>query len=208
MNAMPHITASACTAIMATTAGAVADPGDAHRVTPHATVGGEVLVGAETLSAGARSHVGADLVLGDAGVRPSLGVGATIGFGQLSADDPRALDGSVDFGYLDYGPELALGLRWVDGGLVDTRVFVSAAYLVTDLDDRLMLDPIDGVGGTRGLRAAIGANWADAMWRIAGQDRSKNSGDFVLYFMPTQAELAWVRSGGSDRFGATLAWGF
>jgi hypothetical protein len=199
--------------VAATTALAQAAPGDGSAIQPHASAGGEVAGGGGALSAGFRGHAGADWAPRGDGVRPTLGVGATLGFSELSIDDPRALDGTVAVGLLDYGPEVQLGLRWADGGLVDARVFVSAAYLITDLDDRLMLDPIAGVGGTRGWRATIGGNWGDPMWRSGrerdgGVDDDDDDAAWLVYLLPSQAELGWIRSGGSDRFGVTLAWGF
>jgi hypothetical protein len=74
-----------------------------------------------------------------------IGGGATLGLGKLSVDDPRALDGSVDIRYFDYGPEAQLGVRFVNGGIVDTRMFASFAYLRTELDERLMIDAVGGV---------------------------------------------------------------
>ena len=50
------------------------------------------------------------------------------------------------------------------------------------------------------------------MWR-SGRERDggiENDDDaaWLVYLLPSQAELGWVRSGGSDRVGVTLAWGF
>lgn len=179
---------------------------------PHANAGFELLGGSDALSAGLRVHLGADLAVGEGRVRPSLGLGATLGSAWLSVDDPRALDGSVTLDQLDYGPEVQAGLRWVNGGIVDTRVFASFAYLRTYLDDRLQLDPIDGVSGRAGYRASLGVNYADAVAALA----RRPSGDgrkadeligMLMFLLPQQVEATWQRSAGSDRVGVTFSWG-
>jgi len=162
----------------------------------HANAGVEILGGSNVTSSGLRTHLGIDKSIGTSRVQPDLALGVS---------DARALDGTVSIGYRDWGPEAQLGLRWVDGGIVDTRVFASFSYLRVDLDSRLMLDAVEGVGGDRGMRATIGATWADRVFR----DRGENSGiDWLLLFAPQQVEAGWLRSAGSDRFGVTLSWGF
>jgi len=156
-------------------------------------------------SSGLRTHLGVDKSVGTWHVQPDLALGVTFAYGALGVEDARALDGTVSIGYRDWGPEAQLGLRWVDGGIVDTRVFASFSYLRVDLDSRLMLDAVEGVGGNRGMRATIGATWADRVFR----DRGENSGiDWLLLFAPQQVEAGWLRSAGSDRYGITLSWGF
>ena len=185
---------------------------DVFPIAPHLSVGGEILGGEKASSFGVRLHAGLDLALGGHGWRPSLGVGATLGEGALSVADLRALDGAVRIGIVDYGPEVQLGLRRVDGGLVDTRVYASFAYLATTLDDRLMLDAVDGVRGTRGLRATLGLSWADIQGQLAANSMSGSSHsgaeDLLLFLVPQQIEVGWLQSGGSDRFGVTFGWGF
>lgn len=177
---------------------------------PHANIGFELL-GGEATSIGFRTHIGVDKAVGTGRVRPSLGVGGTFGLATLSIADARALDGTVNVGQFDWGPEVQLGLRWVDGGIVDTRLFASFAYLHVDLDDRLMLDPIAGVGGDRGLRASLGASWADAMGRAVDRDMRRGDKEgaysWLMFLAPQQAELSWMRSAGSDRVGVTLSYG-
>lgn len=180
-------------------------------IAPHATVGVEVL-GGDATTAGGRAHLGLSTAFGTGRVRPQLGLGITWGWSTLSVSDPRALDGSVSLGHVDYGPEAQLGLRFADGGLVDTRVFASLAYLRTDLDDRLEMDPVPGVEGRTGLRASIGANWADRAARAATSRRHRDSDkdgmfDWMILLLPQQAEVAWQRSAGSDRVGISLGWG-
>jgi len=136
-------------------------------------------------------------------VRPMIGGGATLGLGKLSVHDPRALDGSVDIRYFDYGPQVQLGLRFVNGGIVDTRVFASFAYLRTELDERLRIDAVGGVGGNRGMRASLGMNWAD----YPGRDDGRRGTDYLLLLLPQQLELGWMRSAGSDRLGITMSYG-
>ena len=172
----------------------------------HANAGFEVLGGGGGVtSSGLRTHLGVDKSVGTWHVQPDLALGVTFAYGALGVEDARALDGTVSIGYRDWGPEAQLGLRWVDGGIVDTRVFASFSYLRVDLDSRLMLDAVEGVGGNRGMRATIGATWADRVFR----DRGENSGiDWLLLFAPQQVEAGWLRSAGSDRYGITLSWGF
>ncbi|MBA3817638.1 MAG: hypothetical protein H0X17_02005 [Deltaproteobacteria bacterium] len=194
------------------TAGAEVLPGGEaeHSIAPHANIGLEMLGGVDAFSAGFRAHVGVDKAFGHGRVQPSVGIGGTFGLATLSVSDPRALDGTVSIGHFDWGPELQLGLRWVDGGLVDTRLFASFAYLYTNLDDRLMLDAIDGVEGTRGMRASIGGNWADRLGRAAVRsdlgDRD-GSWDWVILLVPHQVEATFERSAGSDRYGITISYG-
>ncbi|MEO8705385.1 MAG: hypothetical protein ABI867_35405 [Kofleriaceae bacterium] len=175
---------------------------------PHVNVGFEGSGGGDTVSALVRTHIGASKSFGNTHWRPSIGIGATFGYGLLSVTDPRALDGSVDIGYLDYGPELQVGMRIGNGGMVDNRVFASFAYLKTDLDDRLMLDAVGNVGGTRGMRMSIGASWADRMGNFAARSDSKEDDyNWVIMLLPQQVELGWERSAGSDRLGVTLSYG-
>lgn len=179
-----------------------------HSIAPHANIGFEALGGANAFSAGFRGHVGVDKAFGSGRVQPSIGIGGTFGLASLSVSDPRALDGTVTIGHADWGPEVQLGARWVDGGIVDTRVFASFAYLYTDLDDRLMLDAIDGVGGTRGMRASLGGNWADRQGRAAiRDDNEKDSLNWMIMLAPQQVEITFERSGGSDRYGVTFSYG-
>ena len=171
----------------------------------HANAGVELLAGSGVTSSGLRTHLGIDKSVGTSHVQPDLALGVTFSYAAIGVSDARALDGTVSIGYRDWGPEAQLGLRWVDGGIVDTRVFASFSYLRVDLDSRLMLDAVEGVGGNRGMRATIGATWADRVFR----DRGEESGlDWLLLFAPQQVEAGWLRSAGSDRFGVTLSWGF
>lgn len=171
----------------------------------HANAGIEVMGGSGVSSGGLRTHLGIDKSLGKTRIQPSLGLGVTFAYQALDVDDIRALDGSVALGYRDWGPEAQLALRWVDGGIVDTRVFASFSYLRVDLDSRLMLDPVEGVGGNRGMRATVGATWADRIFRNRGDATGLA---WLLLLAPQQVEVGWLRSAGSDRYGVTLGWGF
>lgn len=168
---------------------------------PHINTGLEGGTNGDIASLVWRTHVGLSYALGGGRIRPTIGGGATFGWGTLSAADARALDGTVDVGYLDLGPELQVGLRFADGGVVDTRVFASAAYLRTDLDERLMLDAVGGIGGTRGMRFSVGVNWADQIVKSRSEDA------FWWFLLPQQAELQWTDSAGSRRMGVTLSYG-
>lgn len=190
------------------------EPGTARAwapVSPHINTGVEILGGPEARSVAWRTHVGLSIPLGYRGrIRPTVGFGGTFALGSLTVEDPRALSGAVSIGYYEVGPEARIGLRWVDGGIVDPQVFASFAYLRTTLDERLMLDAVDGVEGTRGMRAAIGANWAQPQMRaVANTDGRKDSdlSGLLLLLVPNQAELTWERSCGSERIGVTLSYG-
>ena len=88
------------------------------------------------------------------------------------------------------------------------QLFASFAYLRTSLDERLMLDAVDGVEGTRDMRAALGFNWAQQSGRAARNDGSENGEwNWVILLLPQQAELSWERSCGSERIGVTFAYG-
>lgn len=176
----------------------------------YVTFGGEVLGGEGGITTAAtRFHGGLTQAFGGGSVRPFLGAGGTFAGGDLSKDDVRALDGTLSLGYLEYGPEALVGLRFVNGGYVDTRLFLSAAYLWTDIDHRIMLDPVGGVGNTtHGLRASLGVNWEDhfAHWVMNGKG-GKDDMTWLVYFLPQQIELDYERSLGGTRYGVTLSYG-
>lgn len=190
------------------------EPGTARAwapVSPHINTGLEILGGPEAWSVASRTHVGLSIPLGYRGrIRPTIGFGGTFALGSLEVEDPRALSGAVSIGYYEVGPEARIGLRWVDGGIVDPQVFASFAYLRTTLDARLMLDAVEGVEGTRGMRAAIGANWAQPLMRAVANGNGRKDDDLsslMLLLVPEQAELSWERSCGSERVGVTLSYG-
>lgn len=167
----------------------------------HINAGSELLGGRGISSSGLRTHLGLDKSIGRSRIQPSLGMGVTFAYGSLHVEDARSLDGRVSLGYRDWGPEAQLGVRWANGGIVDTRVFASFSYLRVDLDSRLMLDAVANVGGDRGMRATLGASWADRLVTRRGDLA------WLLIFAPQQVEAGWLRSAGSDRFGLTFSYG-
>jgi len=173
----------------------------------HVNTGVEILGGADVSSVAWRTHVGLSVAWGRPRLRPSIGFGGTFGLGALHVADPRSLSGRVSLGYYEVGPEVRVGLRWVDGGIVDPQVFVSYAYLRTDLDERLMLDAVEGVGGGRGKRASLGVNWAQQMGEAAARTGRGNGWNWTAVLLPQQLEVTWERSCGSDRYGVTLSYG-
>ncbi|MDX2088169.1 MAG: hypothetical protein SFX73_09970 [Kofleriaceae bacterium] len=179
-------------------------PAYADQVSAHANAGLEILGGRDAFSTGLRLHGGIGRSFGNGSVQPTISAGGTLGYANLSVSDPRALDGSVDLGLLEYGPEVTVALRFADGGFADSRVFVSGAWTFVDVDDRLMLDAIDGVEGGQGKRLGIGANWCDRILRYESRDKHA---EVLMFFLPHQLELTYERSAGSDRYGATLSWG-
>jgi hypothetical protein len=180
-------------------------------ITMIASFGLELMGGADTFQTTGRSRLGllgAIRTRGD--VQPVVSLGATFAPGTLSAADPRALDGDVTLGYFDYGPELQLGLRFGRRGFVRDRVFASFSYLATHLDQRLALDQVGDVGGTRGFRTTVGGSWARSLGRAALSSRDGDRYDItslLMLILPQQAELGWQRSAGSDRFGVTFSYG-
>jgi hypothetical protein len=183
---------------------------------PHLTTGVE-LMGGGAFSLTNRTQLGVSLIP-DVGARRqlTLTLGGTFAAGTISADDPRALDGSVDVGYRDWGPQVQLGVRFNRSGFIRNRAFASVAYLRTDLDDRLTIDPVGGVGGTQGFRATVGLNWArtwgDALVaKPRGDTSDERDGNtlmkVMLFIVPQQLEVGWIRSAGSDRVGITVSFG-
>lgn len=168
--------------VLAITLGTVPASADPNAWMPHVNAGLEVMGGdGATLLAG-RAHLGISRSAGRGTVRPSLALGATLAAGYL---DPDATTSELS-GYTDLGPELQLGLRIGNGGLVDNRVFASAAYL-----------------GSRGTRLSIGASIADFSGRVGRREAH----GYVLLVLPQQIELGWTRDGTTDRFGVTLSYG-
>ena len=178
--------------------------------------GGEVMGGGEAILGASRSHVAISHSFGSSWPRPQLAVGATLGAGMLTVDDPRALEGTVQVPYYDYGPELQLGLAFGRGGFVKNRLFASVSYLRATVDDRRMLDGVGALSGTDGMRITVGANWARG-WAKAlakestafeSEDRDADTfAKIFLFLVPQQLEFGWARSAGSDRWGITLSYG-
>src|SRR5206468_4290746 len=115
--------------------------------------GADSVVRGRIVSTALRFHAGVSMAFGDGRVRPMVALGGTLADGELSIDDPRALTGSLAFSYVEYGPEAQIGIRLVNGGYVDTRFFLAAAYLRTAIDPRLTIDSVQGVvAATSGFR--------------------------------------------------------
>lgn len=210
----PALTAfAAVLALAALGSPAHADPAATERgvsIALHLTTGGEILGNADVTSSAWRSYLGMDAVLGRGrGLRPTLGLGGTLARGSFQIPDARALGDMLSINYFEVGPEVRLGLRWVDGGIVDTNLFASFAYVHTDADKRLAIDPVGGViPGRWGLRAALGVNWAQQIGRIAGRSTGrKDDASWLIVLLPEQLELAWERSLGSDRYGVVISYG-
>jgi len=175
----------------------------------HLNLGPEVAGSSRISSTAVRVHAGASLTFGTGRVRPMAALGGTFAGGTLSLEDPRALTGWLSLDYLEVGPEAQLGVRFVDGGYIDTRIFVSMAYLRTDVDPRVRIDPVPGVGTTRdGFRLSIGGNWEDWYARIVKRAHGRDHGyDALIYLFPQQVEINMERSFGLGLYGVTLAYG-
>jgi hypothetical protein len=101
---------------------------------------------------------------------------------------------------------------YVDGGFVDSQLYVAAAPLVVGVDERLMLDAVDGVRGGRGLRLGVGATFADQWFQalLVRDDDAGSRGALLILgvIMPHTFEVCWEHSGGSERVGVSFGWGF
>ncbi len=192
---------------------------DAPRVTGHVEAAFSLLGGDRTISTSFRGYAGGSLALGPAAAtRPFLGAGLHLGTGALHVDDPRALDGSVELTYATVGPELRAGVAFVDGGYVDSQLYLAFAPTAVRVDDRLRLDAVDGVVAGRGFRAAVGVTFGDRYYPAvadsifaAHHGSGSSSGDgmmLVAFLVPVTFEVEMERGAGSDRYGVSFGWGF
>ena len=176
--------------------------GSAHADTlVHVDAGVETLGAQDMTSVAFRGQVTVGNSFGSGRVRPELAAGALVGDGTLYAPDPRAVDGAVGLNMVSFGPELEAGLQRYRDDEPTTRIFASFAYMHVHLDDRLMIDPVPGVGGDHGTRVALGVNFARAILRMRDRDAA------LYLLLPQQVELSNERDGGSARYGITLSWG-
>jgi hypothetical protein len=172
----------------------------------HLDLGAELEGGDGIASAGFRGQLLLGNAFGSGRVRPELAAGATFGQGTLYVPDPRAVDGSVGLSMASYGPELQAGLQLYRDGDATTRLFASFAYFHTALDSRLAIDPVPGVGGDRGWRAAAGTNYARAVAHHL-RCETKRDCNLMMLLLPQQTEFAAEHDAGSTRYGVTLSWG-
>ncbi|HEY0990749.1 MAG TPA: hypothetical protein VGD80_27035 [Kofleriaceae bacterium] len=190
--------------------GVATDHQFADRPSLHLNFGADSVARGRVASTALRMHAGVSMAFGDGRARPMIALGGTVAEGKLSIDDPRALTGSLAFSFVDYGPEAQIGIRLVDGGYADTRFFLAAAYLRTDIDHRLTIDSVHGVVATpSGFRLSIGGNWMDRLWSYIERngDVRRNPYSLLLVLVPHQVEIDLERSFGSVRYGATMSYG-
>jgi len=155
-------------------------------VMPHVNAGLEVAGSGDAVRVAARAHVGASIGLGHARVRPSLGLGVTLAAGFDEPEDRMEASSS----YRDATPELQLGVRIGDGGVVDNRVFVGFARW----------------GDT--TRVSLAASMAELSGRVGtGRDAHPMPHDFLLLVMPQQIEFALTKDDRGSWFGITMAYG-
>ena len=174
----------------------------------HADGGVELEGGTEMSSVTFRGQLLLGNAFGSGRVRPEIAAGALFGDGTLYAPDPRAVDGAVGLDMVTFGPEAQVALQFYNSdGDSTTRLFASFAYMHVNLDSRLMIDPVPGVGGDHGDRATVGVNLARTIVRNS-RCSTKSDCDGVFYlFLPHQAEFVREDDGGSTRYGVTLSWG-
>jgi hypothetical protein len=174
----------------------------------HADGGIEMEGGTDVSSVTFRAQLLLGNAFGSGRVRPEIAAGALFGDGTLYVNDPRAVDGAVGLGMLTFGPEAQLGLQFYNAdGDATTRLFASVAYMHVNLDSRLMIDPVPGVGGDHGERAAFGVNFARAIVHNSRCEEKTDCDGIFYLLLPHQAEFATERDGGSTRYGFTLSWG-
>ncbi|MGE5182808.1 MAG: hypothetical protein ACM31C_12125 [Acidobacteriota bacterium] len=178
--------------------------------TYHLDGGVEFEGGHSVSSAAFRGHALIGKSFGDGGVRPQVAVGGTFGAGSLYVDDPRAVDGAVGVNFASYGPEVQLGLQFYREHDATWRLFASLAYMRVDLDSRLMIDPLPGVGGNHGKRASLGLNAVRAEALAASESScSRHDCDtsWLMILLPEQVEATVEDDAGSRRYGIALSWG-
>ena len=182
----------------------------------HLTAGVEIEGTSGITSVSFRGQALVGTHLGKGRLRPSIAAGVVAGTGALFVEDPRAATGAVGLSYTSLGPAVQLGLHLHGGdGHEAAFVFATLANLTTTTDARLMLDAVHGVDPrvTRGVRAALGVNWAhgvsDLVSTAAADPRHSGGLAAVLLFvLPEQLEVTLERDTGSLREGATFSWGF
>lgn len=142
---------------------------------PHVNAGLEIGVGADSTLLAGRVHGGASHAFGTGRIRPSIAVGATLGVGRV--ERMRTMRSR----YVDYGPEVQLGVEVAGNGLLANRAFASVAY-------------VDG-----GWRLGLGANIAE----LAGRAAREPGRGVLLVVMPQQIEITWS----AHRVGVTFSYG-
>jgi hypothetical protein len=164
----------------------------------------------DVVSASFRGYLGVALPIGAPNHRWQhwIGGGGHVGSGVLYVDDPRALDGAVELGFSTLGPELRAGVAYLDGGYVNSQLYVAAARTRVGVDERLMLDQVDGVVGGAGTRVAVGVTFAD-QWLTAVIEADDGSAQvsFAALLLPHAIELVWEDCAGSRRIGVSFGFG-
>jgi hypothetical protein len=174
---------------------------------PHINIGGEGGGGSDFSAGGARFHAGASRAFGGGKVRPTIALGATLGVSTLTIREPRAFGGKLALTAVDFGPELQLGVRFVDGGWADTRIYAGAAVLLSDMEERIEVEQFD-VHASHGVRLAIGINYSDALMRVAGRSTgAKDDGRWLAIILPGQLEFAVTNTAGVPQVGFTIGYG-
>jgi len=142
---------------------------------------------------------------GSGSVRPQFAIGGVFSAGTLWHWSEDSRGRQTDYG--TYGGELQLGLRFVDGGYIDSRLYLSAAAFRV----RLAEGARDAwSSASPGYRFGIGTTFADRLggvWRDRNQDRRTREHWYVLLLIPHHYEIAYERSAGSDRVGVMVGWG-
>ncbi len=194
-----------------------ADDGEPVRALPiHAEAAITIAGGDDIVSVAFRGYLGASVKTpGSLGRwKPFLGAGLHLGSGSISVEEPRSLDGSVDLRYQTIGPEVRAGLVFVNGGYVDSQLYIAAAPLTVGVDRRLMYDAVGGVVGGDGLRLAVGLTFADVFYEAMSRRRFDEDRDdrmvsaIVAIFVPVTIEATYERSAGFARAGVSFGWGF
>jgi hypothetical protein len=148
-----------------------------------------------------RVFAGNDRVYGTGAVRGAIGIGGTASGGCAGPCTTSTACPSGCFNRWDIGPELVAGLRFHEAvGAVDTRVYASAAPLVTS---------VEGYGAGVGFRGAVGASWVPLYGHLIDYEDRHNRTmlSLVTLVLPWQGEVVYEHDDGANRVGFLLGWG-
>jgi hypothetical protein len=153
--------------------------------------------------------------LGHRGDRsPFVALGLHGAAGSVTVADPRAVDGSIATTRTAWGPELRLGLGWMDRGL-DLYLYAGGGPVRVRAD--AITDQLPERGQHLGARAAVGVALPGSYRRALEDDTrcdlgSSSSlcalGPIFHLFLPNTLELTWEHVAGVDRAGFGIGYAF
>ena len=157
-----------------------------------------------------RIHAGFGHAFGSGTLRPSIVLGVTAAGGVVdSRADGRGL-GSVS----EYAPELQLGLRFVNGGWVDSRVYATFAPVAVRHFDRFMdvaaREDAPPAALAQPWRLGVGYSWADRVSLGKKGDRvpeAKALHGWWNVLIPRDAEITLEHAGPTNELCMLLGYG-